>query len=208
MIRRMARIGIFTLLFVSLTIIARAQTLPDIMESLEARACSYAYPTTTESQKLYMAEREKDLSFVRAIARDNMLCRQDTRVTRDNRSFDKIVAFLQTITPGVTNECSVFLVMGEPDHEIDTDTFAGFWSEGRGKWSTYYVGIMGYPQPAKGQKLIAKRFFFSSAGRPAHQMLDVLMTVEKSTHTVVDYAFYFRNGITPEYWEEAMLASL
>lgn len=206
MIRRMARIGFFTLLFVSLTIIARADVRTDIAESMGVQLCRYSYPVAQSLVQSYMDASQRHRAAVRDIERWRMSRTQGERLVRQNHSFAKISEALKKMTPFVSTECDVFLAMGEPDEEIVGGTLAGFSVHASGAMASTHVYCHGYPQPRPGEKLIAKRFYFNAQGRPLEQVLDVLVTIETETHLVLHYAMYYKDGIPMELWEEAVLA--
>jgi hypothetical protein len=202
----MARIGFFTLLFISLTIIARADIRSDIAEGTGAQLCRYTYPVTQSLAESYTDASRRHRAAIREIEHCRMSRMQGERQVKQNYSFGKISEYLKQLTPFVSTECDLFLVMGQPDEEIEGGTLAGFSVHASGTMASTYVYCYGYPQPSPGEKLIAKRFYFTSEGRPAEQRLDVLVTIEKETHLVLHYAFYYKDGIPMELWEEALLA--
>lgn len=206
MIRLMARIGMFTLFFVSLSIIARAEIMPDMAESIDTRISRFQYPLSENNLQLYFNQREEFLKKGRDIEKNRLFLKQTDRIRTENYDFERIVEFLDVLIPGVTAEQEFLRYFGEPEEVIDGDSITPFSVLGAKNSSSYYVYLYGYPQPRKGQRMLAKRFHFTAMGdRQICQILDVLVTVEKKSGLVDDYGFYFRNGMRPELWEEGLL---
>ncbi|MCG8430795.1 MAG: hypothetical protein MJA29_06465 [Candidatus Omnitrophica bacterium] len=207
--KQLLRIGFFTVLFVGLVIIVRAEELrEDMRESLEYKKTSDTIELTDASRLLRKRSDERLLQHQEKRCTEARMSGLTGRIKRENRSYAGVVKNLKKIIPGVTDHGKVVAWFGLPD-EIVHGNHNGTSLAHRARNTTclYHIYLEDYPEPAANQYVMASTFHFTEKRPPlVGDKWYLLVTVNKETGLVDDYACYFGDGFVLRDWHNAILS--